>query len=197
MTPSEHALRLEIRSPWHPGSGRGRGSQYDAVALRSQSGLPYLPGRTLRGLLRDAFECIEHWQHLAPGTTTSLFGELARAGRGQPSKRGRIRIDNAVIGAAESLWLQCTPGAIAALYLAHHQTTIDFGRGVARPKHLRAVELVLPMTLHSRIEIESATAADWDALRVALRLVRAVGAGRTRGFGRAVLRLAGDSGGVQ
>ena len=47
-------LRFEIQSFWHAGSGRGDGAVADATVLRSRAGLPILPGRTVKGLLREA-----------------------------------------------------------------------------------------------------------------------------------------------
>lgn len=39
---------------WHAGTGRGHGEQADAVVQRTPEGLPYLPGKTVKGLLRAA-----------------------------------------------------------------------------------------------------------------------------------------------
>src|SRR5690606_24392052 len=53
--PMKHRwIELELLSPWHVSSGRGRGASADLTVVRSSGGLPYLPGRALRGLLREA-----------------------------------------------------------------------------------------------------------------------------------------------
>lgn len=49
-------LKLELSSFWHPGTGRGDGAAADAVVHRGADGLPELPGRTVKGLLRAACE---------------------------------------------------------------------------------------------------------------------------------------------
>jgi hypothetical protein len=80
--PSIHrVLRLDIHSYWHPGTGRGDGASADAVVNEDALGLPTLPGRTLKGLLRAAFS---NWVHLgAPGARSEseneLFGSVLNA----------------------------------------------------------------------------------------------------------------------
>lgn len=47
-------VELEFLSYWQPGSGLGIESAADSAVVRDGAGLPFLPGRTLKGLLRDA-----------------------------------------------------------------------------------------------------------------------------------------------
>lgn len=54
--PAPRMLRIELHSFWHPGTGRGDGAAADAVVHRGADGLPELPGRTVKGLLRAACE---------------------------------------------------------------------------------------------------------------------------------------------
>jgi hypothetical protein len=81
---------VEISGWWHAGTGRGGGEDADAVVAKDRYGLPYLPGRHLKGLLRDACLRLEHWQEIEraeaelkgaavkpsipTGTTDLLFG---------------------------------------------------------------------------------------------------------------------------
>ena len=45
---------IEFFSNWHCGSGLAAGADVDALVIKDNNGLPYVPGRTLKGLLRDA-----------------------------------------------------------------------------------------------------------------------------------------------
>ena len=45
---------IEFFSNWHCGSGLAAGADVDALVIKDQEGLPYIPGRTLKGLLREA-----------------------------------------------------------------------------------------------------------------------------------------------
>jgi CRISPR/Cas system CSM-associated protein Csm3 (group 7 of RAMP superfamily) len=47
-------LTIDIRGYWHSGTGRGSGSHLDALVDTAHDGLPYLSGRHIKGLLRDA-----------------------------------------------------------------------------------------------------------------------------------------------
>ena len=45
---------IEFFSNWHCGSGLAAGADVDALVIKDNNGLPYVPGRTLKGLLREA-----------------------------------------------------------------------------------------------------------------------------------------------
>ena len=85
----EAVVVVNISGWWHAGTGRGGGEDADALVARDCHGLPFLPGRHLKGLLRDACFRLERWQALearpaagagrpadkiVEGTTDLLFG---------------------------------------------------------------------------------------------------------------------------
>ncbi|MEJ2682664.1 MAG: RAMP superfamily CRISPR-associated protein [Gammaproteobacteria bacterium] len=47
-------LKITFLDYWHAGGSHGQGFHTQATVARDHDGLPYLPGRTLKGLLRDA-----------------------------------------------------------------------------------------------------------------------------------------------
>lgn len=47
-------LTVHTLGDWHVGAGHGIPGGADAVVRRDEGGLPYVPGTTLTGLLRDA-----------------------------------------------------------------------------------------------------------------------------------------------
>ena len=49
-------FHLNMLSDWHIGSGYGRHGDVDALVTRDADGLPYVPAKTLTGILRDACE---------------------------------------------------------------------------------------------------------------------------------------------
>ena len=51
-------LKLTFESDWHIGSGAGIPGNVARQVLRGAGGLPYVPGKTLTGILRDAAEWI-------------------------------------------------------------------------------------------------------------------------------------------
>ena len=81
----------------------------------------------------------------------------------------------------------------AGLYRRHFSTAIEHESGTALEKSLRGIEIIVPLTLYADIEClngNNELVGHWaEILRDALALVRAVGAHRSRGLGRAVLDL--------
>ena len=188
-------LQVRLLDTWHVGSGRAAGRHLDAVVERDPHGLPYLPGRAMKGLLREAAVHLEAWGHWPPGTVERLFGSVARRA-GEPSRPGLVRVGSAELPPAERAWLAGDhPDAArhrAALFMEQFQTAIDADTGIAADGTLRGIECVVPVTLQAEIALDAAadalpTADDWQRLTQLLPLVRAVGAHRTRGHGRAEL----------
>ena len=185
-------LVIDIQSYWHPGTGRGSGFHLDAVTHTGADGLPRLPGRTLKGLLRDAVYRAEQWGWpTAPsGSTEALFGPLGRDG--QPTRPGLLRVSDATLPDEVIAYLTADTGKplVPGLYREHFSTAIDVATGVAASRSLRGMQVVVPLTLEALIaEIPGVAAVpDWPIrIEAIFPLVTAVGAQRTRGFGRAHL----------
>ena len=49
-------IQLTFCSDWHIGTGGGVPGVSDRAILRDEKGFLYIPGRTLRGILRDMHE---------------------------------------------------------------------------------------------------------------------------------------------
>jgi hypothetical protein len=191
-------LQLQIHDLWHAGGGRGHGHALDAVVVVTPQGLPYLPGRQLRGLWRDAVQCLEAWGHVPEGTTLRIFGGDADAGRDDGGRRerrdGQLSLSSARLSADEEAWL-CSPegrSAVPHLFTEVFTTAIN-ADGVALDHSLRGAQMMLPMALRADVELSSTdpaqAKADWEALQRAAMLVQQVGASRSRGAGRATLTL--------
>ena len=185
-------LKIEIRSDWHPGTGRGSGFHLDAVTYEGPDGLPRLPGRTLKGLLRDALYRAEAWgwPDVPAGSTKALFG--ARTDQDRETTAGLLRVADATLPTEVAAYLTTEEGKalIPGLYRDRFSTAIDPKTGVAAGRSLRGMRVVVPLTLFAPVaEIPGvAPVPDWrKRLGAALPLIDAVGAKRTRGLGRAVL----------
>ncbi|WP_119156875.1 RAMP superfamily CRISPR-associated protein [Caldimonas tepidiphila] len=196
-------LVVEFLDTWHVGSGRGRGSHLDAAVERDVDGLPYLPGRLLRGVIRDAAEALCAWGHLQSQQVADLFGTLlpAEGASGLAHARpGRLQVSDARLPPDERAWLgsadEEAQAARSALFLESFQTAIDERYGTARSRTLRGTELVVPLTLHAELGVQGTAddiAQGWALLERSLPLVRALGAHKTRGHGRVQLRWGGQA----
>ncbi len=187
-------LIVQILEAWHPGSGRGRGLQYDAIARRDEDGLPFLGGKHLRGLIREALVCLHAWGHVKSAETElRLFGSVRNqaAGSGMSVNRS-IDLSRAELPAADRAALMHADAA-ASLFQGRYQIAMDGRHGVTRLRSLRSVEIVVPVTLVAQLTVRSDSRAtaqhDIDTLKKAVSLVHAVGGHRTRGLGRARLSL--------
>lgn len=53
---------LKFYSEWHCGSGLGAGADVDALVVKDKNKLPYVPGKTIKGLIREAVENILYFE---------------------------------------------------------------------------------------------------------------------------------------
>ncbi|MCF0247344.1 MAG: hypothetical protein HUJ86_01925 [Synergistes sp.] len=181
-------LKIEFLSYWHAGSGLGRGKDIDAVVLKSRDGLPYLPGRTVKGLLKEAFENLSEIGLCSDDTVMTVFGsEGSRNSEGQ----GTITVENALLPENERAFLSSAEGEVlkSGLYETLSSTAIDKD-GRAKDRSLRTIEVAVPVTLFSEITITDSAEADLslnkfeELLNKACGLIRSAGSHRNRGFGR-------------
>jgi len=193
-----HDLRIELLSLWQAGSSLGRGAEADATAIVDDNGLPFLPGRTVKGLLREAVLTCEELGRLPEGTTCRLFGKAPAEGEPSDSRPGILRFDNArICGHARSRLLlkdieknEARNDLRPALFEKVSSTSID-EHGQARERTLRTVEVALPVTLHAKIH--GPADSEWvDAIRFASPLVKTLGSYRHRGFGRCRVSLSDE-----
>jgi hypothetical protein len=182
-------LSIDILSFWRVGTGKGVAGRLDAMCHRDELGFPILPGKNLRGLLRDAVAQAHAlcWTAVCPD---ALFG--SRAGVHDDADDlpdatvpGVLRVGNAMLPSIDMCVISENPERIAQLFAVRRATAMVSDRGVAMPRSLRFEEVAVPVGLHARLDPMGVMPADWqDALIVAAPLIRAIGSGRTRGLGR-------------
>ncbi|GDX83847.1 hypothetical protein LBMAG42_56580 [Deltaproteobacteria bacterium] len=196
-------LHFQMLGFWHPGTGRGAGPGADALANRTASGLPYLPGKTVKGLLRDAAMTAQALGGLTDPDVCKAFGSAyGAAGAGArdearfASVPGALRFGSAHVGAtrqevvAWETWANDAgnaPGR-AQMFRSFASTRIDSETGVAEHGSLRTIEVVVPLTLIAEIATSDAELAR-RVLAASVSHVFAVGAHRTRGLGRCVVTV--------
>ena len=50
----EMKYKVEFYSDWHCGSGLSSGSDIDSLVIKDEDGLPFVPGKTLKGQIGRA-----------------------------------------------------------------------------------------------------------------------------------------------
>ena len=179
---STRYLRLTFDSDWHVGSGAGIPGSVDRQVLRDEEGFPYVPGKTLTGVLRDAAEWIadvrdadtrdaaeqvagaqgaaekkdQQWKKALIG----LFGEQPESHGGTP---GGFASGAAVgIGSAElsrdlrnyvqELRESSGPDLRAAFFTVRPGVKINRATGRALEDHLYSTERVRGCTLYAPVK---------------------------------------------
>ena len=183
-------LTFRILSWWRVGTGRGDAGALDSRCARDRDGLPVIPGRHVKGLLRHAVREAGGLDWLDKGTEALLFGSHPAPGVALNDKTqpGRLRIDDARLPEHDIKALRGQTALIAGLFAARRATAMDADTGTARPRSLRFDEVAVPVTLVSEVTAIPGDTSDWAGwLTAALPLIREVGGQRTRGLGRVIV----------
>ena len=179
MSKIEYTVRLF--SYWHCGSGLAAGAESDALVVKDADGLPFIPGKTVKGLVREALDDLY-------GATADFDTDLG--------KRADVLQDDEVCGNAGQAFFRnaefdrATRSLIVyndnkmsnALFTEISSTAID-NNGVAKRNSLRRIQVALPCTLVGEI---SNISSDDVASKIAdaLRMIKQLGQGRYHGLGR-------------
>lgn len=195
---TQGTIVLDINSFWHAGTGRGDGPGADAIIARSREGLPYLPGRTVKGLVRDAMRLAALADMASADDIETWFGSDLLRGSGSDRERqleearfrtrpGTLRFESATLGASWAVWAAANPVDRRHLVRTFASTRIEFD-GTAKDETLRVIEIAVPLTLRATVLGLDPAAAKTigDALPVFLRNL---GSHRRRGLGRVAARL--------
>lgn len=188
-------LRIELLSPLCVGAGTGRAGYVDREVTFDEAGLPLIPGRSLKGLLRDAYRQLA--QVLPP--TASAIDELF----GKPGEElaGRLRIGNARLEHYQRLrsWLDGTyaqlggtihrEDVIACYTEIRRQTAIDRETGSPRKETLRATRVLRRGLRFEAMVSGNLREADRAALALAAAALKQMGTARTRGLGEVTCAL--------
>ncbi len=175
--------QIEFLSDWHVGSGLDAGPNIDQQLLKDEADFPYLPGRTVKGLLRDALQDLAELSHRDyQPHIDRLFG-IPDSGRERDGQPGQAVFSNARLSTAdreELLRHQLVP----YLYRRFSSTAIDAKTGTADDATLRSIETCIPLKLYGFIEAPNWTEEERAALKAAFRYLRHLGVQRNRGLGR-------------
>lgn len=187
-------LKFDIRSDWHIGDGLDAGAYADAITLKDASGLPYLPGKSVKGLLREAFMLASENAWITRDSVDVLFGIEGDQGK---SQQGLIEVSSATLPLGESTFISQSPGMKSKLYRVVSSTAIDHRSGVAKNTSLRSTEVTIPVTLYSEVTLratentqDSKAAKDLaDVIEQVCSLIFDLGAKRHRGFGDVIVSI--------
>lgn len=206
-------IKFSLSSYWQVASGAGADSVADSVVLKDAHGLPLIPGRTVKGLLRDAMELASRSGRVAPERVVRWFGSnLPGHGEGPrpadgdhqellleqarfSTEEGQLWFGSATLPEAWRAWAstadqEAKDPILSSLFTYVASTAIDKD-GVAEEHSLRVAQVAVPMDLEAEIRGPADDPAWVEDLRASLPLLRALGSRRSRGFGRVDASLEG------
>ena len=181
---------IQFLDYWHLSSGLSAGAKLDSLVVKDSNDLPYAPGKTLKGLIREMAELLEDCDFV-----NSCFGGSTEDGKnGKPkdkcydenakNKQGVCYFSNATLEKQEQDEI-VTNRLQNHLYHVIASTAIG-ENGIAIDHSLREIEVVIPLTLHATIE--NIPAEYGENIRKATTMLKSMGLNRTRGFGRCTIK---------
>jgi len=147
---------------WHLSSGLSSGAKLDSAVIKDENALPYAPGKTIKGLVREMVE---------------MFGDVAFL--------HEAYFSNATL--AKETQTQIIGNQLQEhLYDVIASTQID-GEGIAVDNSLREIEVTVPLSLYGEIrDVSEARLAD---VQKGLKLIKRMGLNRNRGLGRCAFKV--------
>ena len=176
-------IKYEIifHSNWHCGSGLAAGADVDALVIKDKDGLPYVPGKTIKGLMREAVDVLFGCDVEINEGYRAVFGKgVGEAKEDAVGVCSESFFTNAMLEKVERDYvLACK--ASDYLYSSLASTAID-DSGIAEENSLRKIQVTIPCTLHGEIhEVDESMLA---ILKDAMSYVKRIGQWRNRGLGR-------------
>lgn len=178
---------IEFFNEWHCGSGLSAGADVDALVIKDRNELPYIPGKTIKGLVRQALEEIIDFKgnvslkdeiNLCFGKERQILVESDNQSNAEP--RGTIFFTNATLSKSLSESIISTDTK-EFLYSSLASTSIN-KNGVAEKNSLRKIQTTIPCVLHGEIlGVSDILMLD---LQDALAYIKRLGVSRNRGLGR-------------
>lgn len=172
--------QIEFFSDWHIGSGLTVAGDVDMAVLKEENGLPYIPGKTLKGLLRHAAETISQFQ---PNLVSADFIKQVFGLKTEPNEEeesiGQCFFSNAYLSSAVQSQIGNNTDY---LYRKIASTKINPQTGTAEDTSLRKIEVSIPLVLVAEI---TDVKKEWeDAFQQVLKMMKRMGGNRHRGLGR-------------
>ncbi len=173
---------IEFFSDWHCGSGLAAGADVDALVVKDKDKLPYVPGKTVKGLVREAVENILAFREdNKDKVIKSAFGFFDDKDN---SEKGEMFFTNAELGRNEA-------DAIVANKLQQYlsrtiASTAIKENGIAKDHSLRKMEVIAPCTLYGIIKnVRPELVKD---IIDGLKFIKRLGVNRNRGLGRCQIK---------
>ena len=180
--------KIEFHTDWHCGSGLAAGADVDALVVKDQNGMPFIPGKTIKGLMKEAVEEIRFFKK--DGENASLSDAFGFFDDKDEKRKGILFFTNAVLGEEEYNAIMAAQ-ASRFLYRKISSTAIDVN-GIAKEHSLRKMETVVPCTLYGTIYDVPENLI--QEIVEAMEFIKRLGQNRNRGLGRCTMSKINEEG---
>ncbi len=180
---------IDFYSNWLIGSGLG-GNSKDGIVLKDD-GCPFIPGRTLKGLFRDAFqEC-----GFGEEEEINLLGHRKHGvevnEKKKENRQGKLYFGSAYLPNDLRVNLEKqSKEFINGLYSSKTSNCLSDSKQTVNHS-LRNLEVIIPLKLEAKLtplESDSEICKDYkDDLKKALSMIKLMGEKRHRGLGRCIV----------
>lgn len=168
--------KITFHTYWHCGSGLAAGANVDALVVKDKDGMPFVPGKTIKGLVREAVGVLN------ADTDEQIFGTEGKV-------RSESFFTNAVMDENEQKFI-VSQNAAPYMYKTLASTAID-DDGIAKDNSLRSIQVTVPCTLTGKIH--NIPDDKVELVSNALRYIKRLGQWRNRGLGRCTITIDEDS----
>lgn len=186
-------------SYWHVGSGLSGGASTNALVLKNSLGLPFIPGRTLKGLLRESAETMKSFhpgfipgkfidEVFGPRTEEGASGQASEYEIGYGSFFGNAELSSEL----SSALAKEQDGENLKSYLYHNISSTAIGKdgkGQALDHTLRRMQVTIPLNLYAYIDNFPDEEEYIQYMNRCFKWVKRMGVNRNRGLGRCFFEL--------
>ena len=171
--------KIKFHTYWHCGSGLAAGADADLLVIKDKNGLPYVPGKTVKGLIREAVDLMD------PAIqSTDDYKRVFGISEGNKEKKNGNRSDSffkdVTLQEKEQKYI-VQNNLTQHLYQNISGTAIE-DDGTAKNNSLRKIQVTIPCVLEG--EIIDVPKGMVDAVSDAMKYIKRLGAWRNRGLGR-------------
>lgn len=181
---SDLSLKIQFFSPWHCGSGLSAGADADSLVIKDSQGLPFIPGKTIKGLIREAVEDYVALTGIDLPIEKAFGVEASTEGSNTP-QQGYLFFTNATLMEQEA---QAIIASHAQEYLYINKVETAIGEnGITKEHSLRTMETTIPCCLHAQIlHVDDELS---KIIEPAIGFIKHMGTKRNRGLGRCIFTI--------
>ncbi len=158
---------------WHLSSGLSAGAKLDSTVVKDDDNLPFIPGKTIKGLLKEQSNNNEFLE--------ICFGE-------EGNRNGKCYFSDTLI--ADNIKKSIIENNLQNQLFDEIASTKINENGIAQTGSLREIEVVIPISLYGKIE-NIPTEYKQEMINC-LKKIKRMGLNRNRGLGRCKIEVLGD-----